>query len=67
MAHARRKFVELYTANKSAIAATALQLIDELYQVEHDIDGLADWAGRLQQRQGRSVPVCRLPGNFTAG
>ena len=37
MAHARRKFVELHTANKSSIAGTALELIRQLYQVERDI------------------------------
>jgi transposase len=37
MAHARRKFLELHTANKSSIAGTALELIRQLYQVERDI------------------------------
>lgn len=59
MAHARRKFVELHVANKSAIAGTALQLIGELYQVERDIDGLAEPAQRLQQRRSRSAPVAK--------
>ena len=59
LAHARRKFVELHTANKSTIAGTALQLIGELYQVERDIDGLVDPAQRLQQRRSRSVPIAK--------
>ena len=59
MAHARRKFVELHTANKSTIAGTALQLIGELYQVERDIDGMVDPAQRLQQRRNRSVPIAK--------
>jgi len=59
MAHARRKFVELHTANKSSIAGSALQLIGELYQVERDIDGLADHGERLVQRRSRSAPVAK--------
>ena len=59
MAHARRKFVELHTANKSSIAGAALQLIGELYQVERDIDGLADLGERLAQRRSRSAPVAK--------
>ena len=58
MAHARRKFVELHTANKSSIAGSALQLIGELYQVERDIDGL-DPEQRLAQRRSRSVPIAK--------
>jgi transposase len=59
MAHARRKFVELHTANKSTIAGTALQLIGELYQVERDIDVLADPLQRLQLRRSRSAPIAK--------
>ncbi len=58
MAHARRKFVELHTANKSSIAASALQLFGELYQVERDIDGL-DPELRLVQRRSRSAPIAK--------
>jgi len=56
MAHARRKFVELHAANKSAIAGTALELIGQLYQVERDIRALDDQT-RLQQRSSRAAPI----------
>ena len=59
MAHARRKFVELHTANKSSIAGAPLQLIGELYQVERDIDGLTDLGERVAQRRSRSAPVAK--------
>ena len=36
MAHARRKFVELHAANKSAIAGTALEFIGQLYDIERE-------------------------------
>jgi hypothetical protein len=59
MAHARRKFVELHTANNSSIAGTALQLFGELYGVERDIGGLRDAANRLAQRRSRSAPIAK--------
>lgn len=59
MAHARRKFVELHTANKSSIAGTALQLFGELYGVERDIGGLSDARERLAQRRSRSAPIAK--------
>jgi transposase len=59
MAHARRKFVELHSANKSSIAGTALDLFGQLYQVERDIQDLQDPAGRLQQRRSRSAPIAQ--------
>lgn len=40
MAHARRKFVELHTANKSLIAHEALQRIAGLYEVEREVQAL---------------------------
>ena len=58
MAHARRKFVELHTANKSTLAATALALIGQLYQVERDIRDL-DESARLEQRQSRASPIAK--------
>lgn len=57
MAHARRKFVELHVANKSSIAATALDLIGQLYQVERDIQALD--AERLAQRRNRAGPIAQ--------
>ncbi|MFM2057073.1 MAG: hypothetical protein RLY71_1458 [Pseudomonadota bacterium] len=59
MAHARRKFVELHTANKSSIAGTVLELFAQLYQVERDIRDLADPAARLEQRRNRAAPIAR--------
>ncbi len=59
MAHARRKFVELHAANKSSIAGAALQMFGELYQVERDIRGVQDLAGRLEQRRNRSSPIAK--------
>lgn len=56
MAHARRKFVELHTANKSSIAGTALELIRQLYQVERDITA-ADAETRLRIRRERAAPA----------
>lgn len=58
MAHARRKFVDLHKANKSEVAAQAVELIGRLYVVERDIqDSSAE--DRLQQRRSRSAPVAR--------
>lgn len=37
MAHARRKFVELYLANKSTLAATAIDLMGQLYGIELEV------------------------------
>ncbi len=56
MAHARRKFVELHTANKSSIAGTALELIRQLYQVERDIKA-EDAETRLRIRRERAAPA----------
>ena len=56
MAHARRKFVELHVANQSTIAATAIDLIGQLYGIERAITKLhADQ--RLDQRRSRAGPV----------
>ena len=59
MAHARRKFVELHSANKSSIAGTALELFGQLYRVERDIQDLEDPAKRLEQRRNRSGPIAK--------
>jgi transposase len=58
MAHARRKFVELHVANKSAIAVTAIEFIGQLYGVERDVKSLPP-TQRLQARQSRAAPVAR--------
>lgn len=59
MAHARRKFVELHAANKSSIAGTALELFGQLYQVERDIQALADATQRLRHRRTRAGPIAK--------
>ncbi len=59
MAHARRKFVELHVANKSGIAGTALELIGQLYQVERDIQAIAEPAQRMKHRRTRAGPIAR--------
>jgi len=56
MAHARRKFSELLLANKSTLAATALDWIGQLYAVETDAKHLSA-EQRLEHRQTRSVPI----------
>ena len=56
MAHARRKFVELHTANKSSIAGTALELIRQLYQVESEVKAV-DPETRLRLRRDRAAPI----------
>lgn len=58
MAHARRKFIELHEANKSTLAATAIELIGQLYGIERDIEGLSGDA-RLHQRQARAGPIAQ--------
>jgi transposase len=55
LAHARRKFFDLYAANQSLIAAEALRRIGELYDVERRAQGM-DTAGRLLLRQTDAKP-----------
>lgn len=55
LAHARRKFFDLYAANQSPVAAEALRRIGELYEVERQATGM-DAASRLQLRQTDSRP-----------
>jgi transposase len=55
LAHARRKFFDLYAANQSPVAAEALRRIGELYDVERQ--GMSmDAASRLQLRQQEARP-----------
>ena len=56
MAHARRKFVELHEANQSTIAATAIDLIGQLYGVERDVRLLGP-EQRLRERRTRAAPI----------
>jgi hypothetical protein len=58
MAHARRKFHDLYANHRSDIAAEALRLFGELYEIERQArDQKLDAEGRLQLRQQRSKPL----------
>lgn len=56
LAHARRKFDELFKANASPVAAQAIGRIAWLYRVEADARGLS-CEQRLQMRQERSKPL----------
>lgn len=60
LAHARRKFVEVYDATKSPIAQQAITRIAALYQIEREIDGAAPEASildRQRHRQARAGPL----------
>src|SRR5436305_7663759 len=56
LAHARRKFFDVYTANGSPIAKEALERIGRLYEVEKEINGLVPDHRRCE-RQKRSKPI----------
>lgn len=56
LAHARRKFDELFKANASEVAAQAIQRIAWLYRIEADARELTA-EQRLQLRQDRSKPL----------
>jgi transposase len=56
MAHARRKFFDLHAANNSPIAATALEFIAKLYEVERFTAQLPP-AERLHMRQTQSQSI----------
>jgi transposase len=54
--HARRKFYELAALKKAPIAIQAVRRIDELFAIEHEINGLtAD--ERLVARKERAAPL----------
>jgi len=56
LAHARRKFFDLHVANKSQIAAFALQQFARLYEIEREVKELsADQRLEIRQRQSRPV------------
>jgi transposase len=55
-AHARRKFFDVYTIDKSQIAFEAMQRIAELYAIERQIRGSPPEV-RLAARRERSVPI----------
>ena len=60
LAHARRKFDELFKANASPVAAQAIQRIAWLYRVEADARALS-CEERLRMRQERSQPTPKWP------
>ena len=56
MAHARRKFHDLYVANKSEIAQHALTVFQKLYEIEEEARDLSA-SERLRLRQSESEPI----------
>lgn len=56
MAHARRKFYELWANHRSQIAEHALSHFGKLYQVEREVQSAAP-EQRLQARQSQAKPV----------
>jgi len=56
MAHARRKFFDVFEATKSPIAEEALRRIQDLYAIEADING-RHVDQRRTARQARSKPL----------
>lgn len=55
-AHARRKFFELHTSNKSAVAEQALKFFGELYEIEREVRDLGAQQ-RLEIRRQKARPV----------
>ena len=56
MAHARRKYYDVYVVDRSPTAAEALVRIGELYAIEREIRGQAP-ALRAQVRAARAAPL----------
>ena len=56
MAHARRKFVEVWETSKSPAAQTAITHIASLYAIESEVKDLAV-EERQRQRQARAGPI----------
>ncbi len=56
MAHARRKYVEVWETTKSPAAQTAIAQIAQLYAIESEIKDLTV-AERQRQRQARAGPI----------
>ena len=55
-AHARRKFYDLYVAERSPLAAEAIRRIGELYAIEREIRARTP-SERVQVRQQRAAPL----------
>ena len=58
MAHARRRFVELHLANKSSLAAAAMEFIGQLCGIEREVRDLPA-QDRLRERRTRAAPVAQ--------
>jgi hypothetical protein len=58
MAHARRRFIELHVANKSPVAATAIEFIGQLYGIEREVKDLPP-DKRLEVRRTRAAPIAQ--------
>lgn len=56
MAHARRKFIQLYETNKSEVARRAIELIGQLYGIEQEVRD-ATVEDKLRERRSRGAPV----------
>ncbi len=56
-AHARRKFYDIWMADRSPLAAEAIRRIGALYAIERDIRGQSAEL-RAAARQRRAVPLC---------
>ncbi|MGZ7242466.1 IS66 family transposase, partial [Streptococcus pyogenes] len=50
--------MELHLANKSTLAATAIELIGQLYGIEREVKDLAA-EDRLRERRTRAAPVAQ--------
>lgn len=62
LAHARRKFVEVFDSTKSPVAQQAIARIAALYKVEHEIDASAEDVSILDRqrlRQARAGPLLK--------
>ena len=66
MAHARRKFFDLYENNKSPMAHQALEFIQQLYEVEREVKDLSA-EERWKIRQSRGKPIWLTSTILTAG
>ena len=58
LAHARRKFHELWDPHKSPVAERALKFFGLLYDIEREVQPL-DPGERRQQRQERAQPIAK--------
>ena len=64
LAHARRKFHELWSNHHSALAEEALQLFGALYEVERQVhDVSAEQRRRMRQLQSRFDAICARAGS----